>query len=51
MYTGRILRNQQIHENTTPVYNPAIAASIIGTSHALVAELFKNRMAAQDGLA
>lgn len=37
---GRMLRNQQIHGITTAVYNPAIAARIIATSHALVAELF-----------
>jgi hypothetical protein len=38
--SGRILRNQQIHATTTAVYNPAIAARIIATSHALIAELF-----------
>ena len=39
---GRILRNQQIHATTTAVYNPAIAARIIATSHAPVTELFGN---------
>jgi hypothetical protein len=51
LHTGRILRNQQTHATTTAVYNPAIAASIIGTSHKLLAELFEDRAAAQDGLA
>jgi hypothetical protein len=40
--TGRILRNQQVHATTTAVFNPAITASIIATSHALVAELFED---------
>jgi hypothetical protein len=40
LHTGRILRNQQIHATTTAVFNPAIAARVIATSHALVAELF-----------
>ena len=42
LHTGRILRNQQIHATTTAVFNPAITASIIATSHALVAELFED---------
>jgi hypothetical protein len=50
LHTGRILRNQQIHATTTPVYNPAIAAIIIGTSHKLVAELFETTAVAEDGL-
>ena len=41
--TGRILRNRQIHATTTAVFNPAIAAGIISTSHGLVAELFEDR--------
>jgi hypothetical protein len=49
--TGRILRNQQIHATTTAVYNPAIAAGIIGTSHKLVAELFEDRAAVRDARA
>jgi hypothetical protein len=40
LHTGRILRNQQVHATTTAVFNPAIAARVIETSHALVAELF-----------
>lgn len=51
LHTGRILRNQQIHATTTPVYNPAIAAMIIATSHKLVAELFADTATAHDGLA
>jgi hypothetical protein len=51
LHTGRVLRNQHIHATTTAVYNPAIAASIIGTSHKLVAELFEDAVTAQDGLA
>jgi len=42
LHTGRILRNQQIHATTTAVFNPAITARIIATSHALVAELFED---------
>jgi hypothetical protein len=49
--TGRILRNQQIHATTTAVYNPAIAAGIIGTSHKLVAELFEDGAAVRDARA
>jgi hypothetical protein len=45
--TGRILRNQQIHATTTAVYNPAIAARIIAASHALIAELFGDRLIAR----
>jgi hypothetical protein len=51
LHTGRTLRNQQIHGTTTAVYNPAIAARIIGTSHKLVAELFEDTVTAQGGLA
>jgi hypothetical protein len=40
LHTGRQLRNRQIHATTLPVFNPAIAARIIATSHQLVAELF-----------
>jgi hypothetical protein len=40
LHTGRKLRNRQIHATTLAVFNPAIAASVIGTSHQLVAELF-----------
>ena len=39
LHTGRELRNRQIHATTLPVFNPAIAASIIATSHQLVAEV------------
>jgi hypothetical protein len=49
--TGRILRNQQVHATATAVYNPAIAAGIIGTSHKLVAELFEDRAAVRDARA
>jgi hypothetical protein len=49
--TGRILRNQQVHATATAVYNPAIAAGIIGTSHKLVAELFEDRAALRDARA
>jgi hypothetical protein len=51
LHTGRILRNQQIHATTTAVFNPAIAARIISTSHVLVAELFENRLEAQSDFA
>jgi hypothetical protein len=44
---GRILRNQQIHATATGLYNPAIAAGIIKTSHVIVAGLFEDRSAAQ----
>lgn len=40
LHTGRELRNRQIHTTTLAVFNPAIAARIIATSHQLVAELF-----------
>jgi hypothetical protein len=33
LHTGRILRNQQVHATTTAVFNPAIAAAVIETSH------------------
>jgi len=50
LHTGRILRNQQIHATTTPVYNPATAAMIIATAHRLVDKLFEGTVTAQDGL-
>jgi hypothetical protein len=40
LHTGRELRNRQIHATALAVFNPAIAASVIATSHKLVAELF-----------
>ena len=40
LHTGRRLRNDQIHATATAVFNPAIAASVIATSHKLVADLF-----------
>lgn len=40
LHTGRELRNRQIHATTLAVFNPAIAASVLATSHKLVAELF-----------
>ena len=40
LHTGRELRNRQIHATTLAVFNPAIAARVIATSHRLVAELF-----------
>ena len=40
LHTGRELRNRQIHATTLSVFNPAIAARVIATSHKLVAELF-----------
>lgn len=40
LHTGRELRNRQVHAITLAVFNPAIAASVIATSHKLVAELF-----------
>jgi len=40
LHTGRRLRNSQIHATTSAVFNPAIAATVIATSHKLVAELF-----------
>ncbi|MGH3405390.1 MAG: hypothetical protein ACRDRJ_23290 [Streptosporangiaceae bacterium] len=51
LHTGRILRNQQIHATTTDVFNPAIAAGIISTSHGLVAGLFEDRLEAQNDFA
>ena len=50
LHTGRVLRNQQIHATTIAVYNPAIAAMMIETSHKLVAELFEDTVTAQDDL-
>lgn len=41
LHTGRELRNRQIHATTLAVFNPAIAARIIATSHKLVVELFE----------
>jgi hypothetical protein len=43
LHSGRIIRNQQIHATTVAVFNPATAARIIGTSHKLVAELFRGQ--------
>ena len=40
LHTGRELRNRQIHATALAVFNPAIAAGVIGTSHELVAQLF-----------
>jgi hypothetical protein len=40
LHVGRELRNSQIHATTLAVFNPAIAARVIATSHKLVAELF-----------
>jgi len=40
LHNGRRLRNSHIHATTSAVYNPAIAARVIATSHKLVAELF-----------
>lgn len=40
LHTGRRLRNSQIHATTPAVFNPAIAARVIATSHKLLAELF-----------
>jgi hypothetical protein len=40
LHTGRRLRNDQIHATATAIFNPAIAASVIATSHKLVADLF-----------
>lgn len=40
LHTGRELRNRQIHATTLAVLNPAIAASVLATSHKLVADLF-----------
>jgi hypothetical protein len=41
LHTGRILRNTEIHATASSVFNPAIAARVIGTSHKLVAEIFE----------
>lgn len=41
LHTGRELRNRQIHATTVAIFNPAIAARVIATSHELVAELFE----------
>lgn len=40
LHTGRRLRNSQIHAITIPVFNPAIAARVIASSHQLVAAIF-----------
>jgi hypothetical protein len=40
LHAGRELRNRQIHAATLAVFNPAVAAGVIGTSHKLVADLF-----------
>ena len=40
LHAGRKLRNGNIHATALAVYNPAITAKIIATSHQLVAELF-----------
>jgi hypothetical protein len=40
LHAGRKLRNGQIHSTEMPVFNPATAVMIIGTSHKLVAEIF-----------
>jgi len=40
LHAGRRLRNSHIHAITSAVYNPAITARVIETSHKLVAELF-----------
>ena len=40
LHVGRELRNRQIHATTLAVFNPAIAARAIATSHKLVADLF-----------
>jgi hypothetical protein len=42
LHAGRKLRNRQIHATTSAVFNPAIAAGIIGSSHKLVAEIFES---------
>jgi hypothetical protein len=41
LHTGRELRNRQVHATTLAVFNPAVAAGVIGTSHKLVADLFE----------
>jgi hypothetical protein len=40
LHAGRSLRNSNIHAITSAIYNPAIAAMVIATSHKLVAVLF-----------
>ena len=50
LHVGRVLRNQQIHATKIAVYNPAIAARMIETSHKLVAELFEGAVTVQDDL-
>jgi hypothetical protein len=39
--TGRELRNRQFHATAQPIWNPALAAEVIRTSHRLVADLFE----------
>lgn len=39
LHTGRDLRNRQVHSAAIAVFNPAVAARVIATSHQLVAEL------------
>lgn len=38
---GRQLRNRQFHSTAQSIWNPALAAEVIRTSHRLVAELFE----------
>lgn len=40
LHSGRKLRNSEIHATTPAVFNPAIAARVIGSSHKLVAKIF-----------
>jgi hypothetical protein len=41
LHTGRELRNRQFHATAQPIWNPALAADVIRTSHRLVADLFE----------
>lgn len=40
LHAGRAFRNSETHATVMSVFNPAIAAGMIATSHKLVAELF-----------
>ena len=40
-HAGRELRNRQIHATTLAVFNSAITAKVIATSHKLVADVFR----------
>jgi hypothetical protein len=42
LHPGRQLRNEQVHATALSYFSPAIAATVIGTPHVLVAEIFEH---------